>query len=122
MNDQNSLATPLDGRLKLNQVSLAGVQKFLNSPQLSQYDAVATGDARVRNNNGDMNSTGSLQLNNVRVRGTEIGYPIKAHYNLGDHLHTDVITICKLSLHLGQTPISINASDNRRPTPAPLHE
>ena len=51
MNDQNSLATPLDGRLKLNQVSLAGLQKFLNSPQLNQYEMVASGDASVRNNN-----------------------------------------------------------------------
>ena len=121
MNDQNSLATPLDGRLKLNQISLAGVQKFLNSPQLSQYDAVASGDASVRNNNGDMNSTGSLQLNNVRVRGTEIGYPIKADYNIGDNLNTDVITISKLNLNLGPTPISINGSVNTRPTPAQLN-
>src|SRR5437868_14909456 len=121
MNDQNSLATPLDGRLKLNQVSLAGLQKFLNSPQLSQYDAVASGDASVRNNNGEMNSTGTLELNNVRIRGTEIGYPIKADYNIGDNLNTDVITISKLNLNLGPTPISINGSVNTRPTPAQLN-
>ena len=70
LNSQNSLATHLDGRLKLNQVSLQGVQKFLNSPQLKQYDAIASGEASVRNDNGDMNSTGNLELNNVRVRGT----------------------------------------------------
>ena len=121
MNDQNSLATPLDGRMKLNQVSLAGVQKFLNSPQLNQYDAVASGDASVRNNNGEMNSTGTLELNNVRIRGTEIGYPIKADYNIGDNLNSDVITISKLNLNLGPTPISINGSVNTRPTPAQLN-
>jgi len=121
MNDQNSLATPLDGRLKLNQVSLAGVEKFLNSPQLNQYDAVASGDASVRNNNGEMNSTGTLELNNVRIRGTEIGYPIKADYNIGDNLNTDVITISKLNLNLGPTPISVNGSINTRPTPAQLN-
>ena len=121
MNDQNSLATPLDGRLKLNQVSLAGMQKFLNSPQLNQYDAIASGDASVRNNNGDMNSVGQLELDNVRIRGVEIGYPIKADYNLGDNLNTDVITISKLNLNLGPTPISLTGSVNTRPTPAQLN-
>jgi AsmA-like protein len=121
MNDQNSLATPLDGRLKLNQVSLAGVQKFLNSPQLNQYEAVASGDASVRNNNGEMNSSGNLELNNVRIRGVDIGYPIKADYNIGDNLNTDVITISKLNLNLGPTPINISGSMNTRPTPAQLN-
>ena len=121
MNDQNSLATPLDGRLKLNQVSLAGMQKFLNSPQLNQYDAIASGDASVRNNNGAMNSVGQLELDNVRIRGVEIGYPIKADYNLGDNLNTDVITISKLNLNLGPTPISLTGSVNTRPTPAQLN-
>ena len=121
MNDQNSLATPLDGRIKLNQVSLDGVQKFLNSPQLNQYAAIASGDASVRNNNGEMNSTGTLELNNVRVRGIDIGYPIKADYNIGDNLNTDVITISKLNLNLGPTPISMNGTVNTRPTPAQLN-
>jgi len=121
MNDKNSLATPLDGRLKLNQVSLAGVQKFLNSPQLQQYDASASGDASVRNDNGNMNSVGQLQLNNVRVRGIEIGYPIKADYNIGDNLNTDIITISKLNLNLGPTPISMSGTVNTRPTPAQLN-
>jgi uncharacterized protein involved in outer membrane biogenesis len=121
MNDQNSLATPLDGRLKLNQVSLAGVQKFLNSPQLNQYEAVASGEASVRNNNGDMNSTGNLQLNNVRIRGVDIGYPIKADYGVADNLNTDVINISKLNLNLGPTPISMSGTVNTRPTPAQLN-
>jgi len=121
MNDQNSLTTPLDGRIKLNQVSLDGVQKFLNSPQLNQYDAVASGDATVRNNSGQMSSTGTLQLNNVRVRGIDIGYPIKADYNIGDNLNTDVITISKLNLNLGPTPIGMTGTVNTRPTPAQLN-
>lgn len=121
LNDQNSMATPLDGRIKLNQVSLDGVQKFLNSPQLNQYAAVASGDASVRNNNGEMNSTGTLELNNVRVRGIDIGYPIKADYNIGDNLNTDVITISKLNLNLGPTPIGMTGTLNTRPNPAQLN-
>ncbi|HWC15999.1 MAG TPA: AsmA-like C-terminal region-containing protein, partial [Terriglobales bacterium] len=121
LNDKNSMATHLDGRLKLNQVSLNGVQKFLNSPQLQQYDAIVSGDASVRNNNGDMNSTGNLELNNVRVKGTEIGYPIKADFNVGDDLNSDVIKIAKLNVNLGPTPISLTGEVNTRPTPAQLN-
>jgi uncharacterized protein involved in outer membrane biogenesis len=120
INQQNSMATHLDGRLKLNQVSLNGLQKFLNSPQLNQYDAIATADASVRNDNGDMSSDGNLQLSNVRVKGIEIGYPIKADYNISDNLSSDVIKISKLNLNLGPTPISLTGQVNTKPTPAQL--
>jgi uncharacterized protein involved in outer membrane biogenesis len=120
LNAQNSMATHLDGRLKLNQVSLNGVEKFLNSPQLQQYDAIASGEASVRNDNGDMSSDGNIELNNVRVRGVEIGYPIKADYNVSDNLNTDVIKISKFNLNLGPTPISITGEVNSHPTPAQL--
>ena len=121
LNSQNSMATHLDGRLKLNQVSLAGVEKFLNSPELQQYDAIATGDASVRNDNGDMSSAGNIQLNNVRIRGVEIGYPIKADYNVSDNLNSDVIKIAKCDINLGPTPISISGELNSHPTPAQLN-
>jgi hypothetical protein len=120
INQQNSMATHLDGRLKLNQVSLNGLQKFLNSPQLNQYDAIASADASVRNDNGEMSSDGNLQLSNVRVKGIEIGYPIKADYNISDNLSSDVIKISKLNLNLGPTPISLTGQVNTKPTPAQL--
>src|SRR5438270_2949314 len=121
INQQNSMATHLDGRLKLNQVSLNGLQKFLNSPQLNQYDAIATADASVRNDNGEMSSDGNLQLNNVRVKGIEVGYPIKADYNISDNLSNDVIKISKLNLNLGPTPIRLTGEVNTKPTPAQLN-
>ncbi|HKR29877.1 MAG TPA: AsmA family protein [Terriglobales bacterium] len=117
---QNSMATHLDGRLKLNQVSLAGVQKFLNSPQLKQYDAIASGEASVRNDKGTMGSTGNLELNNVRIKGIEIGYPIKADYSVADDLNTDVIKIDKMNVNFGPTPISLTGQVNTKPTPAQL--
>ncbi len=120
MNSQNSMATPLDGRIKLNQVSLTGVQKFLNSPQLAEYQAVASGDATVRNNNGEMSSAGNLELNDVSIRGVNVGYPIKANYDVADNLNTDVIKISKADINLGPTPISITGEMNSHSTPAQL--
>jgi len=121
LNSQNSLATHLDGRLKLNQVSLSGMQKFLNSPQLQEYDAIASGDASVHNDNGNMSSDGNLQLNNVQVRGIDIGYPIKADYNIAHDLNNDVIKISKLNVNFGPTPINIAGDVNTRPTPAQIN-
>src|SRR5579859_6612765 len=121
LNEQNSMATHLDGRLKLNQVSLNGLQKFLNSPQLQQYDAIATGDASVRNDNGSMNSAGNVELSNVRVKGVEIGYPIKADYDIADNLNSDVIKISKLNVNFGPTPLSVTGEVNSHPTPAQLN-
>src|SRR5581483_3797368 len=120
LNQQNSMATHLDGRLKLNQISLNGLQKFLNSPQLKQYDAIASGDASVRNDNGTMASTGNLELNNVRIKGVEIGYPIKANYSVADDLNTDIIKIDKMNVNFGPTPISLTGEVNTKPTPAQL--
>ena len=120
LDQQNSMATHLDGRLKLNQVSLNGFQKFLNSPQLQQYDAIASGDASVHNDNGNMGSAGNIELSNVRVKGIEIGYPIKADYDITDNLNTDVIKISKMNVNFGPTPISVTGTYNSHPTPAQL--
>jgi hypothetical protein len=121
VDQQNAMATHLDGRIKLNQVSLNGLQKFLNSPQLQQYDAIASGDASVRNDNGNMASAGNIELNNVRVKGIEIGYPIKADYDVSDNLNSDLIKISKLNVNFGPTPISLTGEYNSKPTPAQLN-
>lgn len=121
LNSQNSLNTPVDGRLTLNQVSLAGIQKFLNSPQLSQYQATATGEASVRNHEGTMSSTGNIDLTGVRVKGVDIGYPIKTDYDVSDDLNNDLIKISKANINFGPTPISITGELNAHPTPAQLN-
>lgn len=121
INQQDSTNTPLDGRLKLNDVSLSGVQKFLNSPQLAGDEAVATGDASVRNANGEMSSAGTINLNNVKIHGVDIGYPIKMNYDVSDNLNSDVIKISKADINLGPTPISITGEVNSKPNPAQLN-
>ncbi|HVP42525.1 MAG TPA: AsmA family protein [Terriglobales bacterium] len=111
-------AMPFDGTFKLDQVSLAAAQRFLNTQALTGTDAIASGDAKVRNHQGKLASSGSLKLENARVHGTDIGYPIALDYDLSDDLNSDAIHIAKGDLKLGSTPLSISGTLNTRPTPS----
>ncbi len=110
--------TPFDGKLKLDQVAISSLQKFLNNPALNGTDAVASGETRIRNQQGKIESDGNLRLDKPRIRNIEIGYPITAQYNISDDLISDVLQISKGSLKLGSTPLSVTGSVNLRPTPA----
>jgi uncharacterized protein involved in outer membrane biogenesis len=121
MNAQDSNATPVDGTLKLQEVSLAGVQKFLNSPALAGYDGTATGDVKLRNENGRMTSSGTIDIADARINAVNIGYPIKADYDVAGNLATDQIHINKAKIDLGPTPVSVSGDVNSRPTPSEVN-
>ncbi len=109
---------PFDGTFKLDQVSLAAAQRFLNTQALAGTDAIASGEAKVRNEQGKIASSGSLKLEQTRVRGNDIGYPISLDYDLSDDLNSDVIRIAKGNLKLGSTPLSITGTLDTKPTPS----
>src|SRR5437764_3165816 len=85
------LNTNFDGKLRLDQVSVAAAQKFLNSQALSGIDAMISGDAKVRNSGGKLSSDGSIKLENAHIRNVNVGYPITLDYDVSDDLNTDVI-------------------------------
>lgn len=113
----NLAATDFKGNLKLEEVSLAGIKKFLNSQALSDVDFVASGDAQIENKGGAIASQGKLELKNGRVNGVEIGYPIAADYNVTADLNNDVVKIEKGTLKLGSTPLSVTGTMNTGATP-----
>jgi uncharacterized protein involved in outer membrane biogenesis len=117
---QNVLTTPVDGTLKLDEVSLAGVDRFLNTQALANTDGMASGEASVKSSGGKLESQGTLQLANAKIRGTDIGYPISADYQLNADLNSDLYTIKKGTLKLGSTPVSLTGVINNGPTPAQL--
>ena len=49
INQANMMATPFDGKLKLNEVSLAGAHKFLNNAALEGSDAMISGSTDLVN-------------------------------------------------------------------------
>ncbi|HEY6969036.1 MAG TPA: AsmA family protein [Candidatus Angelobacter sp.] len=114
------LNTNFDGTLNLNQVSIAGVEKFLNSQALSGIEAQISGNAKVKNGDGKMASSGSIKLENPRIRNVDVGYPITLDYDVADDLKTDVIQIHRGNIKLGSTPITIAGTLNTRPTPSQI--
>lgn len=121
INSSNMAATPFDGTLKLQQVSLSAAQKFLNTPALAGTDATLSGDIKIRNQAGNMASSGTLKLQDPVIHGINLGYPITADYDISDDLNSDVLNIRKGALQLGSTPLSITGSMNLKPTPAQVN-
>ncbi|HLX73545.1 MAG TPA: AsmA family protein [Terriglobales bacterium] len=121
INQSNMAATPFDGTLKLQQVALSAAQKFLNAPALAGTDATLSGDMKIRNQAGNIASSGTLKLQNPVIHGINLGYPIAADYAVSDNLENDVLTISKGALRLGSTPLAIAGSMNLKPTPAQVN-
>ncbi len=113
-------ATDFKGSLQLDEVSLSGLKKFLNSQALQDIEFVATGKADVESKAGTVSSKGDLKLENGRVNGVNIGYPISADYNLTADLNADLYKIEKGTLKLGTTPLSVVGTINGAPTPMVL--
>src|SRR5512143_260678 len=114
----NTANTPFDGDIKLDQVSLDGVQKFLNSEQLANTNATITGKASVKNANGSITSSGNLDVQDAVVQGHDIGYPIAIDYDAADDLNNNFVKINHANIKLGSTPFSISGTLNSKNTPA----
>ncbi len=118
VNNADFASTPFKGKVKLNEVSLSGAQKFLNTPALQGTDAVISGSTDLASMNGKMTAGGSLKLDNAVVRGVQVGYPIAADFNLSADLNNDVLDIKQGALKLGATPLSINGTINSHVSPS----
>lgn len=114
------LNTNFNGTLRMDQVSVSAIDKFLNSQSLNGIDALLSGDAKVSNAKGKMGSSGSIKLDSPKIRNVNVGYPITLDYDVADDLKTDVIQINRGNLKLGSTPISIAGTLNTQPTPAQI--
>ena len=120
INMADMLATPFDGTLKLNQVSIEGAKKFLNTAALAGTSGVLSGSASMKVASSNLASQGSLKLDNAVVRNVQIGYPISVDYNVNDNLRSDVIQISQANLKLGSVPLAIQGTVNMGATPSDL--
>jgi uncharacterized protein involved in outer membrane biogenesis len=112
INQAQMLSTPFDGTLKLNEVSLAGAQKFLNTAALEGTDAMLSGSTDLTNAGGKMSAKGSLKINDAVIHNVQVGYPITADFNVTDDLNNDVIQIGKGEVKLGLTPLVLTGTLN----------
>ena len=120
INQGDPTATPFRGALDLKGVQIADFQKFLNTPALTNTDGVISGHTNIANDSGKMSANGETTINNPKIRGVEVGYPIVANYDVNDDLATDLLRINKSTLKLGQTPLYASGTVNMKPTPMQL--
>jgi AsmA protein len=110
-------ATAFHGNLELKQVEIAGLRTFLDSPALANTDGVLSGQTKISSESGTLAANGRTSVQNARMGGLALGYPITADYDVTDDVATDVITIRSTTLTLGTTPIVVNGTVNTAPTP-----
>jgi AsmA protein len=114
-------ATPFRGTLELKQVGISDLSKFLNSPALSGTDGTLTGKTKINNDSGKLTAQGETNIQNAKVHGMELGYPITAQYDLSNEISTSVLTIRNFLLKLGSTPLQMAGTVNSKSTPAQLN-
>jgi AsmA protein len=110
--------TPFQGTLELKQVGISDFTKFLNSPALNGTDGVISGQTRINNDSGRITAEGETNIENVKVHGMELGYPVSAQYDISNDLSGDTVAVRKLTVKLGSTPIEMTGTVNSKSTPA----
>ena len=116
--DGDWLATPFDGKLDLDHVSLAALGQFLSSDAFAAVSGIASGEVGIGNRIGKFTSSGSLRLEEPRMRGVEMGFPISAGYSLVRE--ANLLRIEKGNLRLGTTPLSVTGTVHTGTDPAQL--
>jgi len=111
-------ATPFQGTLNLKQVGIAGLSKFLNSPALAGTDGTLSGQTDINSQSGTLSAKGQMKVENAKLHGTELGYPIAADYDVSDNVTNSLLTIRNGNIKLGSTPLLIRGTVNSKPTPA----
>jgi uncharacterized protein involved in outer membrane biogenesis len=113
--------TPFHGTLKLTQVAIDGLMKFLDTKVVTQAQGVLSGDSNISSQSGSITTSGKLTLNKAQVNKLDIGYPIAFDYNLSAKTKEGLITIENATLRLGQTPLSVAGSLRTSTTPVEMN-
>jgi uncharacterized protein involved in outer membrane biogenesis len=116
----NPVATPFHGTLDLKNVAISGMKQFLSSPALNNVDGTLTGQTKIDTEAGKLSASGQTTIQNARVNGTDVGYPIAADYTVGDDLVNSLLNITRGTVKLGQTPLALTGTVNTKATPPSL--
>jgi AsmA protein len=119
VNNADLTSTPFKGKLKLDEVSLAGLQRFLNSKSMQGTDAQVTGSADLANANGSMAATGSLKFNKVVVHGSKVDYPITADFDVNNDARNDTLDVKKFAAKVGSTALDAQMKITQSSSPSP---
>lgn len=120
LDDLGLWATPFDGTLEVDEVSLSGLQQLLHTQALAGSEGVLTGKADIQNKGGKMMSKGELKLERPRIRGVETGLPIALDYGFDQDAATGILRLERAKLTLGRTPIDVKGTIRTQPAPVVL--
>ncbi len=116
-----SAATPVNGHLSLDEVSLAAVNHFAAGTLPDQTDATASGAADVSSQGNQLSAKGDLKLQNAVIRGSKLDFPINARYDLTSDRAQNVLHVRSGTVDLGSTAFTLAGDVDSSKTPANLN-
>jgi uncharacterized protein involved in outer membrane biogenesis len=115
--DTGPATMPLHATVTLSNIDIAGLRKFLDSEYVGKATGVLTGETKIDSEAGKLSAKGNLNLKDVTVGTTAVGYPIDLDYDVSSEVLTGLIQVSAATLKLGATPISVTGTVNTNPTP-----
>ncbi len=117
----NSAATPVNGHLSLDEVSLAAVNRFAAGTLPDHTDATASGAADVSSQGNQLSAKGDLKLQNAVIRGSKLNFPVNARYDLSADRAQNVLHVHSGTVDLGSTSFTLAGDVDSAKTPANLN-
>lgn len=112
---------PVSGRVSVQQVSLAAVNRFAAGTLPPQTDSVISGETKINTSGSDLSANGDLKFENTVVRGAKIDYPIEAKYDVAADQALNNISVKSGALTLGSTKFDVAGSFDNAVKPAQVN-
>jgi len=113
--------TPFHGSATLNQVGVSNLSQYLHSSAFSGVDGSLSGQTKIDSSGGNITAQGGTHIDNAKVRGQALGYPIDANYDISDELASNLITLRNVAVTLGSMPIQMSGTVDAKNSPAQLN-
>jgi AsmA protein len=114
-------ATPIDGQINIEEVSLAGFNSVAAGAIPPNTDASASGSATLTSQNGTISCKGTLNLDNPVIQGAKLNYPINSQYDLSLNQSTNQIELRSSTVKVGPTAVSLAGTVNSGVTPSAIN-
>jgi len=110
-------AMPLNAKVTLSNIDVAGLRKFLDSEHVAKATGTLNGETQINSQSGKLAAKGTLNLKDVKVGGVDVGYPVDVDYDLSSEVLAGIVQVNAATLKLGSTPISVVGTINTNPSP-----
>ncbi|MBV9035464.1 MAG: AsmA family protein [Acidobacteriaceae bacterium] len=116
----NMASVPVDGKVSLQEVSLAAANRFASGSIPERTDGVLSGETNINSEGNTLAGKGNLRLENAMIRGAKLAYPIEAQYDLSADRKQDIVNIRSGTVKLGSTSFALSGTANTGAKPAQL--